>query len=203
MVLARRQRSQSAILSNELSKKPEVSLTSKLNVEHKTWIMKSKQDWPRCLQQWQLMFCTISPEQTRRGREERGIWEKKKETDQSIHEQTLPTNPLFSSFAARVSSHSRLCFGLAQKLTFLGCRGVWCIRVAKEKEKERGMCGRREKDILAGSVVLPTSPIGLSEKAGMRETDWNRKGERGKQRGNSCGLAHCTVRGVAWCVFIL
>lgn len=40
----------------------------------------------------------------------------------------------------------------------------------------------REKEILAGSVVLPTSPIGLSEKAGMRETDWNRKGERGKHR---------------------
>lgn len=33
------------------------------------------------------------------------------------------------------------------------------------------MCGRREKEILAGLVVLPTSPIGLSEKAGMRETD--------------------------------
>lgn len=44
------------------------------------------------------------------------------------------------------------------------------------------MCSGREKEILAGSVVLPTSPIGLSEKAGMRETDWNRKGERGKQR---------------------
>lgn len=60
MVLASRQRSQSAILSSEFSKKPEVSLTSRLNVEHKTWIMKSKQDWPRCLQQWQRMFCTIS-----------------------------------------------------------------------------------------------------------------------------------------------
>lgn len=60
-----------------------------------------------------------------------------------------------------------------------------------------------EKEILAGSVVLPTSPIGLSEKAGMRETDWNRKGERGTERGNSCGLAHCTKGGVACCVFIV
>lgn len=45
------------------------------------------------------------------------------------------------------------------------------------------MCDRREKEILAGSVVvLPGSSIGLSEKAGMRERDWNRKGEREKQR---------------------
>lgn len=62
------------------------------------------------------------------------------------------------------------------------------------------MCDRREreKEILAGSVVvLPGSSIGLSEKAGMRERDWNRKGERKTERGNSCGLAHCTERGVA------
>lgn len=45
------------------------------------------------------------------------------------------------------------------------------------------MSDRREKEILAGSVVvLPASPIGLYEKAGMRERDWNRKGEREKQR---------------------
>lgn len=46
-----------------------------------------------------------------------------------------------------------------------------------------GMCDRREKEILAGSVViLPASPIGLSEKVGMKERDWNRTGGREKQR---------------------
>lgn len=66
------------------------------------------------------------------------------------------------------------------------------------------MCDRREKDILAGSVVvLPASPIGLSEKVGKkeRETGIEKEGEREKQRGNSCGLAHCTKRGVACRVF--
>lgn len=61
----------------------------------------------------------------------------------------------------------------------------------------------KEREILAGSVVvLPASPIGLCEKAGMREKDWNRKGEREKtERGNSCGLAHSAERGVACPVF--
>lgn len=63
---------------------------------------------------------------------------------------------------------------------------------------------RKKKEVLAGSVVLlPASPIGLSEKAGMGERDWNRKGERKTQTGNSCGLAHCTERGVACRVFTM
>lgn len=137
--------------------------------------------------------------------EERGIWEQTKETDQSIHQQTIPTNPPFSIMIllpCPCSFTFTLMFRDTSKANLSWVpEGVWCVRMAKEKE--RGMGGRREKETLAGSVVLPTSPIGLSEKEGMRETDWNRKGERGKQRGNSCGLAHCAVRGVAWCVFIV
>jgi len=40
-----------------------------------------------------------------------------------------------------------------------------------------------KKEIPAGSVfALPASLIGLSEKAGMRERDWNRKGGRERER---------------------
>lgn len=41
------------------------------------------------------------------------------------------------------------------------------------------MCDRREKDILAGSVVvLPASPIGLSEKVGKKERETGIEKER-------------------------
>lgn len=67
-----------------------------------------------------------------------------------------------------------------------------------EKERKR----EREK-ILAGSVVLvPASPIGLSEKAGMRERDWNRKGEREKQT-EGIPVAWHTAPKEAWPVVCL
>lgn len=62
------------------------------------------------------------------------------------------------------------------------------------------MSNRREKEILAGSVVvLPGSSIGLSEKAGMRDRDWNRKGEREKQREGIPVAWHTTPK-EAWSV---
>ncbi len=65
------------------------------------------------------------------------------------------------------------------------------------------MFDRREKEILAGSVVvLPASPIGLSEKAGMKERDWNRKGEREKQR-EGIPVAWHTAPKEAWPVVCL
>lgn len=102
-VLASRQASQSSILSSELSKKPEVSFTRGPNLEHETWIMKSKQDWPRCLQQCRLVFSTIPAcriEETGRGREERRRgYEKegrgKKKAKLFISKYTF-NNPLFS-----------------------------------------------------------------------------------------------------------
>lgn len=62
---------------------------------------------------------------------------------------------------------------------------------------------RKRKEILAGSVVvLPASPIGLTEKAGMRERDWNRKGEREKQR-EGIPVAWHTAPKEAWPVVCL
>lgn len=58
------------------------------------------------------------------------------------------------------------------------------MRKAHEEEGGRGAIVRnvrqtRKKEIPAGSeLVLPASPIGLSEKAGMRERGWNRRGEK-------------------------
>jgi len=71
------QASQRSILSSELSKKPEVSFPWGPNLEHDTWIMKSKQDWPRCLQQCQLVFspnpaCRIERTGRDKGREKKG-----------------------------------------------------------------------------------------------------------------------------------
>lgn len=67
------------------------------------------------------------------------------------------------------------------------------------------MCDRREKDILAGSVVvLPASPIGLSEKVGKKEREraWNRKGEREKNR-EGIPVAWHTAPKEAWPVVCL
>lgn len=95
---------------------------------------------------------------------------------------------------------------------------MWCVRKAQEKEEggrgggtifcEECLTGEKERKrerekILAGSVVLvPASPIGLSEKAGMRERDWNRKGEREKQT-EGIPVAWHTAPKEAWPVVCL
>lgn len=43
------------------------------------------------------------------------------------------------------------------------------------------MYDRIEKEILAGSVLLPVDPTGVSEKVGMENRDWNRR-EREENR---------------------
>lgn len=105
-----------------------------------------------------------------------------KEGNGPKYSSTIPTNPLFS-FMILLPCRSFFTFVLifraTSKANLSWLPGAWCVRMAKEKSEE---CGRREKEILVGSVGLPTFPIGLSEKAGMRKTDWNRKGEKGKQR---------------------
>lgn len=61
----------------------------------------------------------------------------------------------------------------------------------------------KERESLAGSVViLPVSPIGLCEKAGMREKDWNRKGEREKNREGIPVVWHTALK-EAWSVLCL